>query len=146
MHLQYKSFENTLGKGEIARNDQFLLFQQCFLPIWITFYHFHQIWRTRLKTFLRMVCEYGPCSSSYQCSTQYSFQATGCFPTKPSQTIVREVESYCNGYHQSLERNWLSGYRTSNLPFSSPIPLLTVLHGLWPSVWTGIKFYRLVMS
>ena len=30
---QYKSFENTVGKGEIARNEQFLLFPQCFLPI-----------------------------------------------------------------------------------------------------------------
>ena len=26
-------FENTVGKGEIARNEQFLLFPQCFLPI-----------------------------------------------------------------------------------------------------------------
>ena len=25
-------FENTVGKGEIARNEQFLLFPQCFLP------------------------------------------------------------------------------------------------------------------
>ena len=40
MCLQYKSFENTVGKGE---NEQFLLFPQCFLPIWRTFYHFHQI-------------------------------------------------------------------------------------------------------
>ena len=30
--LQYKSFKNTVGKGEIARNKQFLLFPQCFLP------------------------------------------------------------------------------------------------------------------
>ena len=30
--LQHKSFENTVGKGEIARNEQFLLFPQCFLP------------------------------------------------------------------------------------------------------------------
>ena len=29
---QYKSFENTVGKGVIARNEQFLLFPQCFLP------------------------------------------------------------------------------------------------------------------
>ena len=29
--LQYKSFGNTVGKGEIARNEQFLLFPQCFL-------------------------------------------------------------------------------------------------------------------
>ena len=35
--LQYKSFENTVGKGEIARNEQFLLFPQCFLTIWKTF-------------------------------------------------------------------------------------------------------------
>ena len=41
--LQYKSFENTVGKGEIACNEQFLLFPQCFLPIWRTFYHIHQI-------------------------------------------------------------------------------------------------------
>ena len=43
MCLQYKSFENTEGKGEIAHNEQFLLFPQCFLPIWRTFCYFHQI-------------------------------------------------------------------------------------------------------
>ena len=42
-YLQYKSFENTAGKGEIAPNEQFLLFLQCFLRIWRTFCHFHQI-------------------------------------------------------------------------------------------------------
>ena len=50
MCLQYKSFENTLGKGEIARNEQFLLFQQCFLTIWRVFYQFHQIWNCRLQS------------------------------------------------------------------------------------------------
>ena len=34
--LQYKSFEKNLGKGEIARYEQFLLFPQCFVPIWRT--------------------------------------------------------------------------------------------------------------
>ena len=34
MFLQCKSFENTAGKGEIAHNEQFLLFPQCFLPIY----------------------------------------------------------------------------------------------------------------
>ena len=38
--LLYKSFENTMGKGEIAGNQQFLLFPQCFLPIWINFLPF----------------------------------------------------------------------------------------------------------
>ena len=27
------SFENTVGKGEIAHYEQFLLFSQCFLPV-----------------------------------------------------------------------------------------------------------------
>ena len=41
--LQYKSFETAVGKGEIARNEQFLLFPQCFLPVWRVFCHFYQI-------------------------------------------------------------------------------------------------------
>ena len=44
------SLLKTLGKGEIASNEQFLLFPQCFLPTWITFCHFHQIWNCRLQT------------------------------------------------------------------------------------------------
>ena len=47
--LQCMSFENTAGKEEIAHNNQFLLFSECFLPIWITFCHFHQIWNCRLQ-------------------------------------------------------------------------------------------------
>ena len=30
-HQQQTAFENVVGKGEIARNEQFLLFPQCFL-------------------------------------------------------------------------------------------------------------------
>ena len=41
--MQCKSLENTAGKEEIARDEQFLLFLQCFLPSWRTFFHFHQI-------------------------------------------------------------------------------------------------------
>ena len=37
MCLHYKSFENTVGKGEIALIEQFLPFPQCFLPVWRTF-------------------------------------------------------------------------------------------------------------
>ena len=35
--------ENTMGKAEIARNEQFLLCTECFLPFWRTFRYFHQI-------------------------------------------------------------------------------------------------------
>ena len=31
--LQYKPLENTVEKGEIAPDEQFLLFPQCFLPV-----------------------------------------------------------------------------------------------------------------
>ena len=42
-YLPYKSFENTVGNGEIACNEQFLFFPHCFLPFWRTFCHFHRI-------------------------------------------------------------------------------------------------------
>ena len=48
--LLYKPFENTVGKGEITRNEQFLLCPQCFPPVWKTFCHFHQIKNCRLPT------------------------------------------------------------------------------------------------
>ena len=32
-----KWVENTVGKGEIARYEQFLLFQQCFQKIWTAY-------------------------------------------------------------------------------------------------------------
>ena len=44
------SLENTVRKGEIASNEQFLLFPQCFPPAWRIFFHFHQIWNCRLQT------------------------------------------------------------------------------------------------
>ena len=49
--LQYKSFENTVGKGEIACNKQFLLFPQCFLLAWRTFSHFHQMLLSSANSF-----------------------------------------------------------------------------------------------
>ena len=37
------SFKNTVGKGEIAHNEQFLLFPQCFLQVWRTYCHFNEV-------------------------------------------------------------------------------------------------------
>ena len=39
-----------MGKGEIARNEQFLLFSPCFQPLWKSFCHFHQIQNCHLQT------------------------------------------------------------------------------------------------
>ena len=44
MCLEYNSFENTIGKGEIVCIEQFLPSPQCFLPIWRIFYYFNQKW------------------------------------------------------------------------------------------------------
>ena len=41
--LGNKPFENTAGIGGIAHNEQFLLFPQSFLPVWLTCCHFCQI-------------------------------------------------------------------------------------------------------
>ena len=43
-------FWKNCGKGEIVRYKQFLLFPQCFLPVWKTFSHFQQIWNCCLQT------------------------------------------------------------------------------------------------
>ena len=43
MYLHHKSFDNAVGKGEIAHNEQFLLFPQCFLPVLRAFCHLDQI-------------------------------------------------------------------------------------------------------
>ena len=43
LRLHYQSLENTEEKGEIAHNEQFLLFPQRFLPFWKTLCHFHHI-------------------------------------------------------------------------------------------------------
>ena len=37
-------------KKEIARNEQFLLFPQCFLPVLRTFSHFNETWNCHLQT------------------------------------------------------------------------------------------------
>ena len=49
MCLQYKYFDNFVGKKEIALNKQFLLFPQCLLAFQRTIYHFHQIWNCFLQ-------------------------------------------------------------------------------------------------
>ena len=65
--LKYKSFENTAGKGEIARNEQFLLFPQCFLPAWRAFINNEQFllfpqcflpaWRAFINKLEIVVCQ-----------------------------------------------------------------------------------------
>ena len=50
MCLQYKSFENSVGKGEIAWNEKFLHFLQIFQTFQKAFQHFHQLQNCCLQT------------------------------------------------------------------------------------------------
>ena len=43
LHVCSTSLLKTVEKGEIAGNEQFLLFPLCFLPFCKTFHHFNQI-------------------------------------------------------------------------------------------------------
>ena len=52
--LEYKSFENMLGKGETAHHGQFFLFPQSFVTFWITFHHFHYIKNCSLQTLSKL--------------------------------------------------------------------------------------------
>ena len=44
-----KRIENPVGKGKIARYEQFLLFSQCFLPYMVLTFHFKRTSICRLQ-------------------------------------------------------------------------------------------------
>ena len=48
--LLQMTFENIVGKGEIARDKQFLLFPQCFLSYQKIIFEFHHVLKCRLQT------------------------------------------------------------------------------------------------
>ena len=49
MYERYMAVENTVRKGEIACNKQFLLFSQCFLPYMSLIFHFKCTLKCHLK-------------------------------------------------------------------------------------------------
>ena len=63
MCVQHKSFKNTVGKGEIVRNKEFLHFPQCFPFLWRTFCHFHEtlkLWTVNTFSFKESkICRLG---------------------------------------------------------------------------------------
>ena len=69
-----QSYENTVGKGEIAQNERFLLSPRWFLPFWRTFCHFYQInicrlqvlpmWKSLKFVVWERVTSYTTCNSS----------------------------------------------------------------------------------
>ena len=63
MHQQQTAFENIVGKEEIACNDQFLLFQQCFLlnqkivSLFVTIYDIISLFAAELEELEIGACE-----------------------------------------------------------------------------------------
>ena len=89
-YLQYKSFENTAGKGEIARNEQFILFPQCFIPIWKTFCYFHQIKNCRLQTLSldeSKICRLGKCICTFNFTTKSTKKTLSEYIYRAFQTV-----------------------------------------------------------
>ena len=120
MCLQYKSFENTVGKRENARNEHFLLFSQSFLPIWRTFCHFHRMLKIRLQTL-----------SVWKCSKFIVYERVKSI----KQQIFRlvQIESICrqqNRYNLITEmlfemcRKYCEKRRKCWLPAFSPFPTM----------------------
>ena len=66
LHVCNTSLLKTLGKGEIARNEQFLLFPQCFLLFRRTFWHFIK--------FEIVVCKLFQFGSVYNLSSGYGLR------------------------------------------------------------------------
>ena len=152
MCLQNKSFENTMGKGEIARNEQFLLFPQCFLPYWIAFCQFHQISDCCLQTLS------GKGLSQKFHASEVSFTTTrNSILSKPlaaflhnhhqiSGQLSETNASCCNDYHRSLERYWPSWGSNQQPRISRSCMLLTELWGSAFSCKKRVKLHSSVSS
>ena len=81
MCLKYKSFENTVGKGEIAHNEQFLLY-----PISSVFY---------------------PLGELFTILTHSKFSSTNSFSLEESKTsryCIARVKSVLSLAHNALRR------------------------------------------
>ena len=88
MCLQYKSFKNTVGKGEIARNEQFLLFPQHFLffPISMDFQPFSSNLKLLSANSFSLkeskTCRLGKVMRSSSCSTENNMNKGICLKKK----------------------------------------------------------------
>ena len=102
-----------MGKGEIARNEHFLLFPQCCLPFWRTFWHNYQIWNCRLQTFsVWKSLKFVVWESNNSCMLSYRLNEMLC-------TCIFCV--ICNG-------------RTEDRPYRCGVTLPVRIH--WPNVPT----------
>ena len=90
---EVSKFENTVGKGEIAHNEQFLLFPQCFLSGWRTLCHLHQIWNCYLQNL--SVCRFNM-TCIWKSRAECCIPAFLSFPMFSKAIFVRLVNLFPN--------------------------------------------------
>ena len=87
-----------MGKGEIAQNEQFLLFPQCFLPFWRIFCHFRQIRHCRLQTL-----------PVWKSLTFDVWERDSSTPIPPLQTISKEFWKLVKWHWKTFRRHkWMT--------------------------------------
>ena len=82
-----------MGKREIGRNEQFLHIPQCFLPVWKSFCHFHQILNCRLQTVSDWKCLKFVVWEGVKELTVYRYQTTKKFDLNKSNVFADEKSS-----------------------------------------------------
>ena len=108
-----QSFQNTVGKGEIARYEQFLLFLQCLLPVWRTFCRFNQTGHCRMRTLFVWK------SLKFVVWERVNFSQDDTILSCPNRKNLQKMKN------NMLLETWnltIIGWKTLWLPACSPLP------------------------
>ena len=127
--LQLKSFENTVGKEEIARNEQFLLYPvfstllESILPLSLNLI-------CRLQTLKFVVWERIKGNEEY-----FSWQNNGNEPC----SVKREF----NAFVKTIDPWRLARYSQADIGrnFSLPLNFLYIRGTFYAMTWSGFRFY-----
>ena len=140
-----------MGRGEIACYKQFLLSRQHFLPIWITFCHFHQIKNCCLQTFSIWKIPKFVVVERVKSDRVQFLSLCKLIITRQNFRLVR-IESVCRQQNESdsdiktcclKPRKQCGERRKCCLPAFSPFP--TMSSTLWrknSAIWATFNLYH----
>ena len=101
-HQEQKAFQNIVGKGEIARNEQFLLFSQCFLLYHISVSPFCHIFDI-ISLFAVELEESKIGISDKVLRMNQLFAKPKIFPLNENESIRRQQNECCQNYDFCLK-------------------------------------------